>query len=510
MTIRPLSLLTAGLFFLGGFLLVLPTQPGRRGDSPVGETSSLSESALSGISDMDPELLLQGEDGGLLSQPQASPAAPNDARSSRDTDLMPRGEDTVLPSTGLPSTGLPSIGLPPIGKRSTREPSTGSGRSDKLSREERGAAPRTRAESGIRQGRSNGRLRGRIVWERSRQPVSGVGMRIYVRIDGEDSSEVTSAEELEGPGSAFLLIGEGLCNGKGEFELESRASQGQLCLVISVGEDKVGVFSLSMAPKRGEIFDLGDLDLEETGKAVGRVLDAEGKPVKNAWVRVASTDTLMDYELDGLLLIREPEQRIVSVPDWVRESSQSAGPGRSRTDDQGFFQVDRVTAGPGTISVQADQHLPHRAPVEVVAGQTSDLGSISMGDGGVLGGQLLDQRGLPVREAQVSVGSSGRSLVIPKLQAHVMSRPVFTDEEGRFRVAGLADGELFVAWRPSSDFDWQVLGPLVAEENLKLRVQSPFLAPAPRSENGIPEMGVPDGALPDGSLPDGAPTRPGR
>jgi len=330
-------------------------------------------------------------------------------------------------------------------------------------------------------------------------------MRIYVRIDGEDSSEVTSAEELEGPGSAFLLIGEGLCNWKGEFELESRASQGQLCLVVSVGEDKVGVFSLSMAPKRGEIFDLGDLDLEETGTAVGRVLDAEGKPVKNAWVRVASTDTLLDYELDGLLLIREPEQRIVSVPDWVRESSQNAGPGRSRTDDQGFFQVDRVTAGLGTISVQADQHLPHRAPIEGVAGQTSDLGSISMGDGGVLGGQLLDQRGLPVREAQVSVGSSGRSLVIPKLQAHVMSRPVFTDEEGRFRVAGLADGELFVAWRPSSDFDWQVLGPFAAEENLKLRVQSPFLAPAPRSENGIPEMGVPDGALPDG-----APTRPGR
>jgi hypothetical protein len=155
-----------------------------------------------------------------------------------------------------------------------------------------------------------------------------------------------------------------------------------------------------------------------------------------------------------------------------------------------------VLAGPAKFRVQSDQHLPHQSTVEITAGQVSDLGDVSVGDGQALGGLLIDQRGLPVREAQISVGSSGRSLVIPKLEAHVMSRPVFSDENGHFRVAGLAEGDLFVAWRPSSDFDWQILGPFAAREDLRLRVELPFVE--------IPRVPT-DGGVVNGGLGAGVP-----
>ncbi len=446
MTIRPLSLLTAGLFFLGGFLLVLPTQWG-----PDRDTQAKTETALTGFSPVEGEFLLQSEEAPLF------------------FDELLQEEST----SGGASQDLASADEPAAAE--AHRPSSKDRKTDS-------------------RGMLMGKLMGRVLWGKSRIPVSGIGLRLYVRFDGESSSSLGSPEELDAPGSPYLMIGEGSCDGRGEFELVSRATQGQICLVVCAGEDRVGVFSLSMAPQPGEVFDLGDLNLEETGKAVGRVLDAEGKPLKDAWVRVTSTETLLDYELDGLLLIREPEQRIVTVPDWVKKGSQSVGPGRSRTDDQGFFVVDRVAAGPARVSVQADQHLPHHGKLEISPGQTSDLGEISMPAGLSLGGQLVDHRGLPVREAQVSVGSTGRSLVIPKLEAHVMSRPVFTDDEGRFRVGGLAEGELFVAWRPSSEFDWQVLGPFLAGADLRLRVDSPFLVPSSglQPEGGL-TPGVPDG-----------------
>jgi protocatechuate 3,4-dioxygenase beta subunit len=474
--------------------LVFPTQDGAsRGAQAQAETE------LTGFSPLDGDSLQQGEGAWLRFEPELAPEVALEVEGAGSSSVTkPRGLST---STEQADAGGKSQTVDPAGK-SSRSQSTSRATPRATSKATSKGSSNAKDPISERKERALGKLRGRVVWQKTRLPVPGVSMRLYVRMDGEDVGSLSAAEELDGPDSAYVLIGKGICGAQGKFELVSRVGKGQICLVVSAGEDRVGVFSLSMAPQRGEVFDLGELSLEKTGKALGRVLDAEGKPLKNAWVRVASASTLLDYELDGLLLIREPEQRIVPVPDWVRQGNQSAGPGRSRTDSQGFFVVDGVAAGRTRLRVQADQHLPHQAEVQITAGQTSNLGEISMGEGLALGGQLVDQRGMPMREAQLSVGSSGRSLVIPKLEAHVMSRPVFTDENGRFRVTGLAEGDLFVAWRPGSDFDWQVLGPFQPNEDLRLSVDSPFLDPsrvldpsrglAPSILINVPG-GVPDG-----------------
>lgn len=123
------------------------------------------------------------------------------------------------------------------------------------------------------------------------------------------------------------------------------------------------------------------------------------------------------------------------------------------TDDQGRFELKDLVGGrynlsasrTGYVSLQYGQRRPNERgmPVEVAPGAVLDKIVFGLPRGGVIAGRLLDEAGDPLADAQVQLM---RSAFMPggrRLQP--AGRMDTTDDQGSFRLHGLAPGEYVVS-----------------------------------------------------------------
>lgn len=123
------------------------------------------------------------------------------------------------------------------------------------------------------------------------------------------------------------------------------------------------------------------------------------------------------------------------------------------SDDQGRFELKDLVGGrytvmasrTGFVTMQYGQRRPNErgTPVEVAAGGVRDKVAFGLPRGGVITGRLTDEVGDPLADAQVQVlrsmfTNSGRRLM-------PAGRMDTTDDQGAFRLHGLAPGEYVIA-----------------------------------------------------------------
>jgi len=178
------------------------------------------------------------------------------------------------------------------------------------------------------------------------------------------------------------------------------------------------------------------LELERGGGLTGRVTDPYAAPVAGARVRLFAAPK----EADTLVL-------------QVRDGEQLADH-ETHTDADGGFVVDTVAAGVYDLRIDAAGLAPlRRMGIEVPRGERHDLGRLVAEPAVAVAGRVVDGDGEPVAGARVSVNPfspyrgwrGSRSVYVfasGPSAASAQVGGVVTDEEGHFRLGGLAAEEL--------------------------------------------------------------------
>lgn len=165
----------------------------------------------------------------------------------------------------------------------------------------------------------------------------------------------------------------------------------------------------------------------------GRVLTAEsGEPIRNASVLVVGAGLALDS-----VQVFNDEPAIWSIHD--PSGAIARGEGRARTDDHGRFRLSGPLQGPAQILVhRAGHRMLLHGPVELVPGESLDLGVLALESGGTLRGRVwtgvadeaLDLRMVAVQRA----GGAVRSVNLDAEQGFEISGL----GPGRYRVSALA------------------------------------------------------------------------
>ncbi|MCC6989697.1 MAG: carboxypeptidase regulatory-like domain-containing protein [Acidobacteria bacterium] len=125
----------------------------------------------------------------------------------------------------------------------------------------------------------------------------------------------------------------------------------------------------------------------------------------------------------------------------------------THTDDQGRFEIRELAGGrysinvskSGYVTLNYGQRRPGErgTPVEIAPGQTLERLTVGLPRGGVIAGRVVDEMGEPLAEAQVQVLRSqfmpGGRRMLPA------GRGDMTDDQGAFRIYGLAPGDYVVS-----------------------------------------------------------------
>jgi len=174
----------------------------------------------------------------------------------------------------------------------------------------------------------------------------------------------------------------------------------------------------------------------------------------------------------GLIRFRMLLPRFVGAGEWEHS--------------EGKFREELSEVGTWAIDFQADGHASYRTPrFSLKKGETKDLGTIRLGAGATLVGQVRDAQGMAVPYARINVLS-------PKFETN--DNEPFTGRDGRFRIEGIAPGFYTV-------FAISPRHPIGIASNLNLReaeeheVEIRFARSAPlelivKDQNGRPIKGA--------------------
>lgn len=236
--------------------------------------------------------------------------------------------------------------------------------------------------------------------------------------------------------------------------------------------------------------DAGDITLRAARQIALRVVDAEGAPVTGATVRAAGSppattgsdgiarldsvaaeedvpvtitaqgfrDAEVDVPPDTKFPLDVALSRGVRVLGRVvdAESGESAGPGDVRIDnnggqhivafdESGLIDIGGLDEGSLAVEIRANAHAPRSLEARTVAaGETWDLGTLSMDPGTILTGRILDRdRGGAVPGARIRVLRRGDFDVAlaAVMKDWIEAR---SNDEGMFVVRGLASGSYVV------------------------------------------------------------------
>jgi carboxypeptidase family protein len=231
------------------------------------------------------------------------------------------------------------------------------------------------------------------------------GLAIRGRVHDREGNGIAGAEvhaERHGPGSPS------------EGEAVSEADGGFVVGGLELGSHDLRATALGYAPAEATATSGGDpvdLVLEPGGQMEGRVVDADGSPVEDA--------------------------RVWAENERGRSGSGGVLGGRSDEGD-GRFVVRDVAAGRYALQVLAGSRGEAAVTdVRVVAGRTTNVGTITLGRGGTLQGTVVDGEGSGIAGATV----------VAHLDAS-RRRETFrsqTESSGAFELRGLPVGSLYVS-----------------------------------------------------------------
>jgi uncharacterized GH25 family protein len=157
------------------------------------------------------------------------------------------------------------------------------------------------------------------------------------------------------------------------------------------------------------------ITLHEGYAIAGRVIDESGRPIAKVRVAVAG-----GQRFDWTAIAQDGEKNASS----------------STTDDQGRFRIAAVAAGTHVLYASDGDHAPARsAPVTVDERPVTGV-EITMKEGGVLSGTVVDATDKPVPFATVRIAGAG------EMMAQVAARQATTDDKGTFEIRGITRAKM--------------------------------------------------------------------
>ena len=225
---------------------------------------------------------------------------------------------------------------------------------------------------------------------------------------------VVSAWDLEGLMSP-VVDAPGIETGRFELTTDAEgrfsfAPQGWRTGYLSLSADDLVFDERTRFEITGRDQDLGDLVVVAAASVRGVVQDEQGRPIEG--VRVAVEQGLMG--MGGSM----------SVDD---------------SGEDGTFDLGKLRPGTWTLRSTTSQFLPSVVEQEVEAGQQVEGLVITLSPGAAVAGRVVDERGVGVAGMKVA---SRRKEQIGELELVRFSdrEAATTDEQGRFRLAGLEGG----------------------------------------------------------------------
>jgi hypothetical protein len=125
---------------------------------------------------------------------------------------------------------------------------------------------------------------------------------------------------------------------------------------------------------------------------------------------------------------------------------------RTKTDDEGRFQMTGIPAGhylimpfaPARIPTGTQQSIPHGIPITISEGEAVDAGDIELRPGGVITGRVVDADGQPLIQERVHLyNASERERNYPFYLPYGFNQE--TDDRGVYRLFGVPPGRYIVA-----------------------------------------------------------------
>lgn len=327
--------------------------------------------------------------------------------------------------------------------------------------------------------RQGGNLKGRVLDERD-EPIASARIDVVALRGGTFTQTLTTDERGAFTASALpervavtvtrpgmpdasphreeLRLGEGETK---EIEIRLPALREPVRVRVTDEDDaplsfaQVSITSLSpKTPLRRTRFtsETGEIEFPDT---VGLPLELEVTLPGRAPVvmQVESAPREINVELSrGLVLLGSVTTRrgYDSLPDAEVVLSSKAMTRRTRTDERGAFRLEDVGEGTATLTISREGYVSVERKVTIQKPRRSEpieLDAVNLEEGGVVEGEVVDDRGRPVAGARVAkdllpaYSPSGRA---PKGVAT-------TDDAGRFQVADLPEGEvLLVADSPDA------------------------------------------------------------
>jgi len=252
----------------------------------------------------------------------------------------------------------------------------------------------------------------------------------------------------------------------GTFEIEEVYPRAFFALGVDLGGARPTARIIDHLPSPGETVDLGDIFLEPCMVLTGKVVDSEGEPISGARVRatllppVVFISGLQDYRDDCSFLVRfDSREFVIDPPPAMQQVVDFMPFPTTTTGSDGTFRLEGVRLGIMTLVVDRVRYVTaKKGPIQTSGGGERDVGTITLGDGVRLEGNVVDTFGDPVEGIEVRVGP-----IYGVAEFIVLQPPVVSNAEGKFVFAGAAPLSTFAAARRYPEDPWTVVGPFDPE-----------------------------------------------
>lgn len=238
----------------------------------------------------------------------------------------------------------------------------------------------------------------------------------------------------------------------------------------------------------------------------GRVLDQRGFPISGAIIRVQSTTKRSPFDITALsesdgsfevVGLPDPPYRVSAshheyaesapvevssshrrvvinldtgskitgtvIDEWHQkplsratvelQSSKETKRVKTRTTNEGRFQFRSVTAGKYYIIVTKKNYVSDRIELDIPSSRRGDttveIETIYLTPGGSVSGEVVDNRGAVVQNAEVAIGSPP-----------IWKDAIRTDAKGRFRIDGIPSGSLTLSARHKNAGEAELPSPI--------------------------------------------------
>lgn len=311
-----------------------------------------------------------------------------------------------------------------------------------------------------------GGLTGRLVWEKSEEPLAGVEV---AAIEARADLVVPTVEqvfELVGSPNPLRFGPRARTDKDGRFTLRGVHARAIHLLGIGLKTETAAVRFVARAPQPGETVDLGDIEILRRGTLTGVVQDRNGKPIGGVRVRgldipqVAFQFGIGDFRSDGLVMATLPggasgAAMVLPMPKWLPEVDRLLPFAETTTRSDGSFTLEGVRAGQVTVLAQKDGEVPVFRATRVRAEKERKVGTLRFARGSAVTLRFVDTAGKPVTTARVA---GGRMFTMAPFG--LTAKPQQVDDKGVGVVKGLPRGKVYVVWQRRPGATWQSVGPL--------------------------------------------------